>query len=118
MSEQDFQVHIKMMINNLIADKTCQNIRTRKSLQDIREAHSCIKEELEEVREALTELEEEERNIWKLIREDAGEENILFRLEVLEMLAGEVLIEALDSAAVIRKTLIQLHKEKAPASGN
>ncbi|MEG0320459.1 MAG: hypothetical protein RR627_11250 [Niameybacter sp.] len=120
MEKESFDLHIELMVKNLIHDQVSYNISFREAFHNIRDTHSYLKEELEEVKESLKELEEQEAKVWKMIRADEGIDNILFRLEVMEMMAKEVMIEALHTAAVARKALIQLdaEKEKAPTDGN
>lgn len=120
MEKEDFDIHMESMIKNLIHDQASYNIRFREKFHNIRDAHSYLKEEFEETKEALKELRDEEDRVWNMIRSDEGIGNIFFRLEVIELMAKEVMIEALHTAAVARKALIQLnvYKENAPEGCN
>lgn len=105
-----YAFHKPIMVDNLVRDQTVYNIDHKDKINDFMGAYGYTLEEVEETEEALEQLKADLQEMWTYIRNNAEEELIISRMEVIIGSAKNVLLEALDVAAVMQKAVNQLKK--------
>lgn len=118
MDKELYDLHIELMVKNLIHDQAAYNINYREPFNNIRDTNDYLREEIEEVEEALEVLKTDKKQLWMAIREDKPLNEQQTRLECIEEAAKELIIEVLHVAAVARKGIVQLDKKETSASAN
>lgn len=111
-TKEEHDLHIYLMVRNLINDQSTFNINFREKYASLREAHSMLREELQEVEEALDDTLGSEDLVWKMIRKDEEGKDILEQLSYLEACATDLIIEALHVAAVANKAITQFKLQR------
>lgn len=119
-TKEEHDLHIYLMVRNVINDQSAFNLNSRESFKSLREAHSMLREEVDETVEELDDVMLAEDKLWKMIKGDASEEDVMAQMEHIEACCNDLIIEAVHIAAVANKAVTQfkLQRKEASASGN
>lgn len=112
LTDEEYVVYADEKVSNIISDETARIIDTRPPYADWAHAYGIIKEEIEETSEEVDILQDSLNRYWKLVREDAPDEELIERLEVIRHIATNTINEAKQVAAVVNKAIQQLSTKK------